>query len=400
MKTLLFILIAIIVVIFLLYIDFHFGRKHQMKHINRRDYPFRYSNFTIYCNGKDLFPELFSTLKHAKNHIHILFYTVKTDSISNEFLALLREKAKEGVEVRLVLDWLGSLKIRKKIIKELQESGIEFYFCHIPRLPFLFYSLQVRNHRKIAIVDGKIGFMGGFNIGKDYINANLKLSPWRDCHIKMIGEGVDDLQREFLNDWLGASKINLLQNKIYFPMQPKGTSRHQLIPAKGKYLEEILSHLIRNARKSIIICTPYFIPTKPIMKELLFALKRNVEIMILVPNNSDHILVKEASYPYLRELLAKDAAVFQYTYGFFHSKIMIVDDEICFVGSSNFDKRSILLNHELNCSIYDQEFINEIKKQIHTDLKASDRLLLKDIKKTTIWNLTKEKIAYVFSPFL
>lgn len=400
MRTLLLIVIAIAALLFFLYIDFHLGRKHQFKLINRRSHPFRYSDFAIYCNGTELFPELFSTLKQAKQHIHVLFYTVKTDSISQEFLSLLREKAREGVEVRLVLDWLGSLKIRKKIIKELQEAGLEFYFCHIPKLPFLFYSLQVRNHRKIAIVDGKIGFMGGFNIGKDYINANLKLSPWRDCHIKITGEGVDDLQREFLKDWLGASKINLLQNKVYFPTQPKGTCRHQLIPSKGKYLEEILSHLIRNARKSIIICTPYFIPTKPVMEELLFALDRNVKIMILLPNNADHILVKEASYSYLRKLLAKHATVFQYTHGFFHSKITIVDDEICFVGSSNFDKRSILLNHELNCSVYNKEFINEMKKQIQNDLKISNPLLLADIEKPTVWILIKEKIAHVFSSFL
>ncbi|GKU83696.1 cardiolipin synthase [Niallia sp. NCCP-28] len=400
MKISLLIIIALIVLFFFLYIDFYFGRKHQLKKINRHNHPFRYTDFTIYCNGNDLFPELFSTLKHAKHHIHILFYTVKTDSISNEFFALLREKAKEGVEVRLVLDWLGSLKIRKKIINELKGAGIEFYFCHIPKLPFFFYSLQVRNHRKIAIVDGKIGFMGGFNIGKDYINANLKLSPWRDCHIKMTGEGLDDLQREFLKDWLGASKINLLQNQIYFPSQPKGASRHQLIASKGKYLEEILSHLIRNAKKSIIICTPYFIPTKQIMKELLFALDRNVEIMILLPNNADHILVKEASFSYLRKLLVKNADVFQYTHGFFHSKITIVDDEICFVGSSNFDKRSILLNHELNCSVYDKKFIGEMKKQIQNDLSVSNPLLLADIEKPTIWTLLKEKIAHVFSSFL
>jgi len=400
LKTLLLIIAAIIAVAFFLYIDFQFGRKHQFKHITRHNHPFRYSDFAIYCNGKELFPELFSTLQQAKQHIHILFYTIKTDSISNEFFTLLREKAKEGVEVRLVLDWLGSLKIRKSLINELQESGIEFYFCHIPKLPFLFYSLQTRNHRKIAIIDGQIGFMGGFNIGKDYINANLKLSPWRDCHIKMTGEGVDDLQREFLKDWLGASKINLLQNKIYFPQQPKGASRHQLIPSKGKYLEEILSHLIRNAKKSIIICTPYFIPTKLIMQELLFALDRNVKIMVLLPNNSDHILVKEASYSYLRKLLAKNATVFQYNHGFFHSKITIVDDEICFVGSSNFDKRSILLNHELNCSIYDKTFIREMKKQIDSDLALSSELPLESIEKPGVWTSLKEKIAHIFSAFL
>ncbi|MEM5597439.1 phospholipase D-like domain-containing protein [Niallia circulans] len=221
MKTFLIILSIIAILIFLLYLDFQLGKRAQHQKVNRKNHPFRYSDFHIYSDGTELFPALFQAIEEATDHVHILFYTIKTDSISKEFLNLLKSKAHEGVEVRLILDWLGSYKIRRKVREELKKAGIQFAFCQLPSFPYLFYSLQVRNHRKIAIIDGKVGFMGGFNIGKDYIHANIKLSPWRDYHLKLIGEGVDDLQREFLMDWLKASKINLLQNRIYFPVQKR-----------------------------------------------------------------------------------------------------------------------------------------------------------------------------------
>ncbi|MGP7817015.1 phospholipase D-like domain-containing protein [Niallia sp. 01092] len=242
--------------------------------------------------------------------------------------------------------------------------------------------------------------MGGFNVGRDYIHANLKLSPWRDYHLKLTGEGVEDLQREFLIDWLEASKINLLQNDDYFPKQKKGKSRHQTIPSQGKYLEEVLSQLIRHAKSSLIIGTPYFIPSKKIMNELMFALKRNVSITLLLPKNSDHILVKEASYPFLRILLSENARAFQFKHGFFHGKCILVDEEICFIGSSNFDKRSIFLNHEINCSIYDPLFIQRMNEILTNDMKESNEIFYEDIARRTIWGWIKEKIAYIISPFL
>ncbi|MFT8321721.1 MAG: cardiolipin synthase [Bacillus sp. (in: firmicutes)] len=400
MKPLFLIIVIIIALIVLFILDFYLGRKFQQKSMQRQNHSFRFTDFHIYKDGTELFPDLFSTIKRAKKHIHILFYTVKADSISNEFLNLLMDKAKEGVEVRLLLDRLGSFKVRKKTVKELKAAGVQFYFCQIPKFPFFFYSLQVRNHRKIAIIDGNIGFMGGFNIGKDYIHANLNLSPWRDYHMKMAGEGIEDLQREFLMDWLEASKINLLQNNLYFPNQKRGKSRHQTIPSHGKYLEEVLSDLIRNAKSSLIIGTPYFIPSKRLLNELLFALKRNVSITFLLPNNADHILVKEASFPDLRILLSHDARVFQYKHGFFHGKFILVDGEICFIGSSNFDKRSIFLNHEINCSIYDQDFINRMQEIVASDMDASNEIYYEDIAKRTFWQFIKEKLAQFISPLL
>ena len=400
MKTFLIILSIIAILIFLLYLDFQLGKRAQQKKINRKNHPFRYSDFHIYSDGTELFPALFQAIEEAAEHVHILFYTIKTDSISNEFLNLLKTKAHEGVEVRLILDWLGSYKIRKKVREKLKKAGVQFAFCQLPIFPYLFYSLQVRNHRKIAIIDGKVGFMGGFNIGKDYIHANYKLSPWRDYHLKLIGEGVDDLQREFLMDWLKASKINLLQNRVYFPMQKRGESRHQIIPTQGVYLEEIVCHVIKNCKSSLLITTPYFIPSKQITKELLRALHRNISITILIPDKADHLLVKEASFPYLRTLIAHGASVYQYMNGFFHGKLINIDNEIIIIGSANFDRRSIFLNHELNCCIYDQGFIERMNKITTEDLQQAKELSLEGLDTITIRSKLKEWIARLFAPFL
>lgn len=400
MNTFLTIIGIIALLMFLLFMDFYFGERAQKKITVRKIHPFRHSDFELFIDGTELFPNLFESIKNANSHIHILFYTIKTDSISQEFLNLLKSKAHEGVEVRLILDWLGSIKIRKKIRENLKESGVQFAYCQLPTFPYFFYSLQVRNHRKITIIDGKLGFMGGFNIGKDYIHANLKLSPWRDYHLKMTGEGVEDLQREFLLDWRDASKINLLQDSIYFPSQSKGKSRHQVIPTQGVYLEEIVCNLIRNSKKSLFIGSPYFIPSRRIMDELVSALQRNVEITILLPNKADHLLVKEASFRYLRVLLHNGANIFQYMNGFFHGKLIISDDNIAFLGSANFDKRSFFLNHELNCSIYDLETIELIKNTINQDLKQSDQLQITDLDHVNLWTFIKECIARPISLFL
>lgn len=400
MEIILIIIGIAVLLIFLLFMDFHFGERAQRKITTRKNHPFRYSDFELFIDGTELFPSLFEEIQNAKSHIHILFYTIKTDSISQEFLTLLKTKADDGVEVRLILDWLGSIKIRKKIRENLKESGVQFAYCQLPTLPYLFYSLQVRNHRKITIIDGKTGFMGGFNIGKDYIHANFKLSPWRDYHLKITGEGVEDLQREFLLDWRDASKVNLLQDSIYFPAQNKGNSRHQIIPTQGVYLEEIVCNLIKNCKTSLFIGTPYFIPSKRIMNELVSALQRNVEITILLPNKADHLLVKEASFRYLRVLLHKGANVYQYMNGFFHGKLIILDDDIAFLGSANFDKRSFFLNHELNCSIYDLDTLKLVKSTINQDLKLSDQLQATDLKHVSLWTFIKECIARPFSPFL
>lgn len=391
---------AILFIGIYLFLDYKIGRKKHLASISRKNYEVRESNFEIMTRGTELFEELFSDIKKAKKHIHILFYIVKDDKVSKEFLNLLKQQAKNGVEVRLLLDWAGSFKVPKKIINDLKQAGVKFAFCHVPKPPFFFYSSQVRNHRKITVIDGRVGYIGGYNVGKEYIGKDPQLSPWRDYHLKVTGEGVHDLQREFLYDWLEAAKTNLLHNEIYFPELEKGNSRHQIIPSEGFYLEETFSNLIQQANHSITIGSPYFIPSTRILNQLLDALHRGVELKILVPHISDHALVQEASYRYLRKLIEKGAHVHQYLNGFYHAKVLVIDDKVCDIGTANFDKRSFFLNHEINCYIYDKQVIKQMIDVLKKDFKDAKKVTLQDLNKPNFFRSVKEAIAMPISHFL
>ena len=275
--------------------------------------------------------------------MHVLFFIVKNDDISRTFLKLLIDKAQEGIEVRLLLDRFGSHYLSKEAIYSLQKHGVSFSFCHKVKFPFPFFSANQRNHRKITVIDGKIGYIGGFNIGEEYLGHNQRLGLWRDYHLRLTGEGIQDLQKQFLHDWLDDTDQNLLDSSLYFPTQQPGTILHRFIPTDGAYLQNTFLHLIESAKKELFIGTPYFIPGKKIMNALLKARKRGVQITILVPQKADHALVREAKFPYCRKLIQAGCNIYAFQQGFFHAKIIIIDDDICDIGTANFDMRSIYI---------------------------------------------------------
>ncbi|KFN04067.1 cardiolipin synthase [Bacillus clarus] len=381
-------------------IDFSYGRILHLKRIRPRTFPLRRSDFHLYTSGTDLYDALFTDIKQAQHHIHILFFIVKNDEISQKFLQLLLNKAKQGIEVRLLLDRFGSHGLSKESIQLLQEHGVFFSFCHKVKLPFLFFSANQRNHRKITIIDGKIGYIGGFNIGEEYLGHNSKLGLWRDYHLRLAGEGVQDLQSQFLHDWRDETNENLLKRTMYFPRQQSGDVLHRFIPTDGAYLQSTFLHLIKNAKEELYIGTPYFIPGKKIMDALLEARQRGVHITILVPQKADHPLVREAKFPYCRKLIRAGANIYAFKEGFFHAKIIIVDDYICDIGTANFDMRSLYINHEINCLLYDKAFIQEVKNKMDKDIDGSILLSWKDVHSLSIIDKGKEWIGTIFAFFL
>ena len=400
LKILSSIMIILLLLICWLYIDFVLGRKRHLRQFEHQPYPIRESNIQLFSSGPELFSDLFSELKKAKAHIHIQFYIVKDDEFSLEFLNILEEKASEGIEVRLLLDWRGSSKGKKLITSQLDGTGVNYAFCHVPKPPFLFYTLQVRNHRKITVIDGKIGYMGGFNIGKEYINLDPILNPWRDYHLKILGEGVHDLQQIFLKDWEKTEHRSLQTKSSYFPPLEIGAYRHRFFATEGSHLEDTFSSLVRNAEHSILIGTPYFIPGKRVFSELIAALDRGVKLEILVPFTADHPLVKEASYKYLRKLIRLGATVYQYKKGFYHAKILIIDETLCDIGTANFDKRSFYLNYEINCFTYDKRFIEQARELMKKDQHDGQTLTLEELNHINPWRSFKECVAGALSFFL
>jgi cardiolipin synthase len=310
------------------------------------------------------------------------------------------EKAKNGVEVRLLLDRIGSLNLKRKMIKKLISSGVHFSFCHVPRFPFLFYSLNERNHRKISVIDGEIGYIGGFNIGKEYIGQDPKLGDWRDYHLRLHGEGVQDLQAQFLLDWENATNEKLADIEKYYPSLQKGKHTHQIVPTDGAFLQEVFINLIRKATDEIIIATPYFIPGSNLFKELISAADRGVTIKILVPMKADHPFVKEASFPYFKPLLEAGCKIHRYYYGFFHAKVIVVDGKFCDIGTANFDKRSLYLNHEINCIITDKDFIGSVRKSLFRDMEFSEEVTMEFLNKRSFLQRGKESLSTIISGLL
>lgn len=381
-------------------IDLSYGRILHLKRVRSRSFSLRQSDFRLYTYGNDLYDALFTDIKQATHHVHVLFFIVKNDDISRKFLKLLIDKAQEGIEVRLLLDRFGSHYLSKEAVYSLQKHGVSFSFCHKVKFPFLFFSANQRNHRKITVIDGKIGYIGGFNIGEEYLGHNQKLGLWRDYHLRLTGEGIQDLQKQFLHDWFDDTNQNLLDSSLYFPEQQPGAILHRFIPTDGAYLQNTFLHLIESAEKELFIGTPYFIPGKKIMNALLKARKRGVQITILVPQKADHALVREAKFPYCRKLIQAGCNIYAFQQGFFHAKIIIVDDHICDIGTANFDMRSLYSNHEINCLLYDKHFIQEVKSKFEEDLGRSSLLSFEDVSPLSIIDRGKEWIGTILAFFL
>ncbi|MCA1055069.1 cardiolipin synthase [Rossellomorea aquimaris] len=397
-----YLLLIMGLVILWMVVDFKLGRSRFIRTRTRRNYKDRYSDISLISRGPELFDKMFTDIKNAKSSIHVLFYIVQNDHLGYRFMDLLEEKAKQGVKVRLLMDQIGSMQVPTSKIRTLKTVGVEVAFCQKVKPPFLFFSSQQRNHRKITVIDGTTGYLGGYNVGKEYIDENEKpeLSPWRDYHMRLEGEGVHDLQSEFAVDWHRATKKDLQHEEIYFPPAGKGKVKHRIFPTEGVNIEGFFGEFIDEAEKSIFIGTPYFIPTKFLLEKLLNALDRGVSVSIIVPNQADHALVKEAAFPYFRPLLAKGANVHQYMNGFYHGKLMIVDDHFCDIGTANFDQRSFHLNLELNNIIYDKHFIEIVKKEVDKDIQASERLTAHDLDNVSLLTRMKERVASTISILL
>ncbi len=399
MKILLITFSSIAVLVVLAVIDYLYGKKKHLSGQQKQSYSIQKANIKLFTSGEPLFKQLFQDISSAKHHVHIVFYYVKKDQISFRFMKLLKKKAEEGLDVRLLVDWAGAFKMNKAMREDLKLSGVKIALSRVPKFPFLFKSQQ-RNHRKITVIDGAAGYLGGFNVGKEYVDQNPMLSPWRDYHLKITGPAVEDLQQLFFKDWEEANGEKMQYRDIFRKEHLNGDHQVRFFPTDGAFLEEEYIRLMDSAESSIIVGTPYFIPSPPLLKALERALERKVSIQIIVPAASDHPLVKEASYPSFRRLIPLGAKVHQYQNGFFHAKYILIDDAFMDIGTANFDKRSLFLNSEVNCYLYDKEIVDAFKQEVEKDVRNSTLMKLEDLHSAGLWTKLKESTAALLSPFL
>lgn len=394
MKHFFIIILCLIGVFIWMNIDVEMGKKmvsgYELEKI-------RLGDVQLYTNGDELYRNLFDDINRAEKYIYIHFYIVGKDEVSREFLRLLEKKASSGVDVKLSVDRIGGYKLKKKIISQLKEKSVKFTFSKKPKFKNLFFSLHQRNHRRIVTIDGKVSYIGGFNIGKEYLGQDPKFGPWRDYHVRIEGDGAADMERKFAEDWQEDTGEKF---PIHHGLPVQGNVKYQYIFSNGKGLWQEYGGLLKKAKHSLIIATPYFVPSKEMMQGLKDVLNRGVRVKILVPFKSDAVMLKQAAYPHLKEMLMAGAEIYQYRNGFFHGKVTIIDDEIVDVGTANFDNRSFYLNTESNCFIYDKKVVAEVWSRLEKDFHKSKRFSEADFEKISSWDWFLARIANVIASYL
>jgi len=358
---------------------------------------------TSYTNGKDKFDALLTDIAIARHHIHLQYYIFEADAIGHRVKEALVQKAKEGVEVRILYDDVGNWGAKKQIFEEMKEAGIEVYPILKVVFPILTSKVNYRNHRKVVVIHGKTGYMGGMNIADRYIEGNL-IGPWRDTHFKVVGPGVYGLQSSFILDWYATSS-QLIKGATYYPELPKLTDTKMQIVMSGpsarwRTLMQAFIFCISNAKKYIYIQTPYFLPTEGLTLALEMAALGGVDVCLMIPKHSDTLSAQMATYSYVDKMLRAGVKVYLYNNGFLHSKLLLTDDMISCFGSANFDFRSFEHNFEINAFVYQKDFALQMKAMFMQDLRDCEPVSYAVWHKRPLTKRITESFMRLFAPLL
>ena len=363
-------------------------------------------------SGEEKFIDLFQKIEEAKHHVHLEYFNFRNDSIANALFELLAKKAKEGVEIRAIFDAFGNFSnnqpLKKKHLKDIREKGIEIVKFDPLRFPWINHVFH-RDHRKIVVIDGKIGYTGGMNIADYYIEGLPEIGDWRDMHIRVEGTAVNYLQDIFLDMWNKCTKQEI-GGSAYYPLQNDTTSsclwdKNVAIvdryPRKDpKTMREVYAHAIENAENKVQIINPYFTPIKRIKKAIKRAVNKGVKVEVMIPGKSDIGFTPDAALYIANQLRKKGVDIYIYNGGFHHSKIMMIDSLYCTVGSTNLNSRSLRFDYEVNAFIFDKETTDELIQMFKEDQEDSVLLTAEMYKKRTPWKKFIGWFAHLFTPFL
>ncbi len=359
----------------------------------------------IFSDGNQKFDALFEDIRNAKKEINIQYYIIQRDNLGKKLRDELTKKAKEGIKVRVLYDEVGSRKMTPSFFKELISYGGEAqaFFPSILRL--INFRINNRNHRKLCIIDGEVAYIGGFNVGDEYLGLDPKMGYWRDTHFRIKGESVNDIQGRFILDWHQATKQPIeLEQFLHRTETHSGTVPVQIV-ASGpnsttQHLKNMYISLIMSAKESVYLQTPYFIPDASFMDACKIALLSGVEIHIMIPNKPDHPFVYWATWSHVGELLTYGAHIYLYEKGFLHAKTIVVDNEVSSVGTTNIDPRSFSLNFEVNAVVYDQPIAKKLQNLFLEDVQCSSKLTLERYKERSLLIKFKEAVSRLLSPIL
>lgn len=362
----------------------------------------------LLINGEQKFPDVFEALKQAEHHIHIEYYIYENDAVGNQLAHILMEKARKGVQVRFIYDDYGCRGIRKNIVKQLRKAGVEVYPFYKIHLIFLANRLNYRNHRKIIVIDGIIGYIGGINVSDKYINQPTNPLFWRDTHLKITGASVVNLQFIFLADWNFCANQKISFSDDYFPFKVKtnhyGNHLVQIVSSgpDSKYpkIKYTLIQAILMAREEVCITTPYFIPDKSFLEAINIATLSGVKVKILLPGVSDSFIVNTTTRSYFQGLLDAGVEIYTYSKGFVHAKTMVCDQTVSIIGTANLDNRSFDLNFEINAIIYNRDIAHDLRENFNKDLTYSKQIISSEWQQRPFYLKFFERVLHLFSSLM
>lgn len=364
---------------------------------------YAYNKIDVFAEGENIFESIFEAIRNAQNHIHIEFFIFEDDKISNQLRELLIQKSKEGVRVRMIYDYLGSHKLSKNYLRSLRTAGV-YTRPFLPlRLRLRRSKINYRNHRKLIVVDGKVGFTGGVNIADRYIYGN-SLGKWRDTVVRIEGSGVHGIQKLFLIDWYFVEQ-KLITDEKYFPEPLKFDRNIIQTVASGpdtdwEAIMQGISSAIMGANRYVYIHTPYFMPNELVEGCIQMASLSKTEIRLMIPERTDSRLSDMSSSSFLGGMLEAGVRVFKYQAGMLHSKAIVIDDFVSIVGSTNIDERSFGQNFEVNAFIYEEKTALQLKQLFIDDMSNCKELTLEEWNNRKRSQKLKESFARLFSPLM
>lgn len=358
-------------------------------------------------SGHDKFEDMFDAIRKAKWFIHLEYFNFRNDSIAGLLYHELAEKVKEGVEVRAMYDAFGNSSNNQPVKKAMHDSicalGIKLVKFDPIRFPWVNHIIP-RDHRKIVVIDGEVAYTGGMNVADYYVNGLEGIGPWRDMHMRIEGPAVNDLHKIFCEMWAKATGEMLVSAK-YFPMHsPQGNSTLGVIDrhpkTANKSIRQLYCSMLDNAKHKVLLINPYFVPTHQVRSALKRCIKRGVDVQIMISEKSDIPLTPDASHYVGRQMQKLGAKVHMFRGGFHHTKIMMVDDLFCTVGSSNLDSRSLRCDYEVNTIIFDKEVTAELTQMFEEDIRSSVPMSTEYWKSKTKWKRFVAWFGNLLTPFL
>ena len=363
------------------------------------------NDIQVYFAGEEFFSDLKKEIANAKKFINMEYFIFQFDGIGKEIADLLIKKAKEGVEVNLIIDGVNLANYKLK--SYFKNTGVHLYLFFRTYIPIFNIRINYRDHRKVTIIDNRVAFVGGMNIGDEYLGKG-KIGYWRDTSVKIYGDIVSTFEKEFYfsmsivkNKFLKDEKTS---NEISLKYEEEDNVYMQVISSGPNYefpaIRDNYIKLIQEARKSVFIQTPYFVPDDLLLDTLKSAVLSGIDVKIMIPNKADHPFIYWINQYYVAELLRLGANIYRYENGFIHSKTILVDEEVVSVGTCNFDYRSFYLNFEINLNIYNKDIANSFKTQFYKDIAISKKLTFNDFKKRSVFTKVKESVFRLLSPIM